>query len=277
MSSSVWNGSLSVSLLNVPVKLVSGQGDGDIELHMFRKSDASRIRQKYYAEADGPNGPTVAYADTQRGYEAGDGSVVLLEPEDIKAAYGDSNKVGEIMMFTHLDRVPRMAAAKSYLIKPNIGGERTYSLLVAAMEAAGKVAVLRYYMRERMNLAMIYVKDSYLVLEQLRWADDVRTPDFAVPENSWSAEEVKQAVALIDAMTPEDEFDYASYKDEGRIKLGQVVQSKIEGGKATSPTRPPVDKGTEQFADVMAGIQASLAAAKKVPAARKPRSRKVSA
>lgn len=270
MTSSVWNGSLSVSLLNVPVKLVPGQGDGDIELHMYRKSDASRIRQKYYAEADGPDGPTVAYGDTQRGYEAGDGSVVLLDPEDIKAAYGESDKVGKIMMFTQIDRVPRMAAAKSYLIKPNVGGERTYSLLVAAMQAAGKVAVLKYYLRERANLAMIYVKDGYLVLEQLRWSDDVRKPDFAVPENSWSAAEVKQAVELIDAMT--DDFSYDEHRDEARVKLGEVVQSKIEGGKATAPTRPAVDKDTNQFANVMDGIQASLLAAKQnIPAARKPR------
>lgn len=271
MASSVWNGSLSVSLLNVPIKLVPGQGDGDIEMHMYRKSDASRIRQKYYAEADGPDGPTVAYADTQRGYEAGDGSVVLLNPEDIKAAYGESDKVGEILMFTHIDRVPRMAANKSYLIKPNIGGERTYSLLVAAMQAAGKVAVLRYYLRERASLAMIYVKDGYLVLEQLRWAEDVRKPDFAVPENSWSAADVKQAVELIDAMTPEDDFDYESYKDAARVKLGEVVQAKIEGGKATAPTRPAVDSNSSQFANVMDGIAASLAAAKNIPAARKPR------
>jgi DNA end-binding protein Ku len=272
---SVWNGSLSVSLLNVPVKLVPGQGDGGIEMHMYRKSDASRIRQKYYAEADGPNGPTVAYQDTQKGYETGDGSVVLLDPEDIKAAYGDADKVGEILMFTHIDRVPRAAAAKSYLIKPNVGGERTYSLLVAAMQAAGKVAVLRYFMREQANLAMIYVKDDYLVLEQLRWAEDIRVPDFAVPSNSWSAAEVKQAVELIDAMT--DDFDHSAYKDEGRAKLGEVVQSKIEGGKATAPTRPAVDSSSSQFANVMDGIAASLAAAKKVPAPRKSRAKKVSA
>jgi DNA end-binding protein Ku len=277
MTASVWNGSLSISLLNVPVKLVPGQGDGDIELHMYRKTDASRIRQKYYAEADGPDGPTVAYGDTQRGYEAGDGSVVLLDPEDIKAAYGDTNKVGEILMFTHIERVPRAAAAKSYLIKPNIGGERTYSLLVAAMKQSGKVAVLRYAMRERFNLAMIYVKDSYLVLEQLRWAEDVRKPDFAVPENSWSDQDVKQAVELIDTMT--DDFDYAKYTDDGRVNLGAVVQAKIEGGKATAPTRPAVDKNSNQFTNVMDGIAASLAAAKNIPAARKPRAsrKKVSA
>jgi DNA end-binding protein Ku len=279
MTASVWNGSITVSLLNVPIKLVPGQGDGGVEMHMYRSSDASRIRQKYYAEADGPDGPTVAYADTQRGYEAGDGSVVLLDKTDIKAAYGDADKVGKILMFTHIDRVPRAAANKSYLIKPNIGGERTYSLLVAAMQASGKVAVLEYFLRDQKNLAMIYVKDNYLVLEQLRWAEDVRKPDFAVPENSWSAAEVKQAVELIDTMT--DDFDYSAYTDEGRVRLGEVVQEKIQGGQATAPTRPAVDKNSNQFANVMDGIAASLAAAKaNVPAARKPRTatrKKVSA
>jgi DNA end-binding protein Ku len=278
MTSSVWNGSLTVSLLNIPVKLMPGQGDGGIEMHMYRSSDASRIRQKYYAEADGPDGPTVAYADTQRGYEAGDGSVVLLGKDDIKAAYGDADKVAKILMFTHIDRVPRAAAAKSYLIKPNVGGERTYSLLVAAMQQAAKVAVLQYYMRDQLNLAMIYVKDGYLVLEQLRWAEDVRKPDFVVPTSDWAAAEVKQAVELIDALT--DDFDYESHKDEGRTRLGEVVQNKIKGGEATAPTRPAVDSSSQQFASVMDGIAASLAAAKTaVPAARKPRAsrKKVSA
>lgn len=278
MTSSVWNGSLSVMLLNVPVKLMPGQGDGGIEMHMYRSSDASRIRQKYYAEADGVDGPTVAYADTQRGYEAGDGSVVLLDKDDIKAAYGDADKVAKILMFTHIDRVPRAAAAKSYLIKPNVGGERTYSLLVAAMQQAGKVAVLQYFMRDQKNLAMIYVKDNYLVLEQLRWAEDVRKPDFVVPTPDWSATEVKQAVELIDALT--DDFDYETHKDEGRVRLGEVVQEKIKGGKATAPTRPAVDSNSQQFSNVMDGIAASLAAAKKVPAPRKARTttrKKVSA
>ena len=276
MTSSVWNGSLSISLLNVPVKLVPGQGSGDIELHQYRESDASRIKFKRYAEADGPDGAEVKWGDIPKGYEAGDGSIVLLDDDDIKAAYGETNKVGDILMFTHIDRVPRMAAAKSYLIKPNVGGERTYSLLVAAMQAAGKVAVLRYAMRERFNLAMIYVKDNYLVLEQLLWTDDVRKPDFAVPENSWSDAEVKQAVELIDSMT--DDFDYSGYHDDAQKRLSEVVQAKIVGGKATAPTRPAVDKNAGQFANIMDGIAASLAAAKAakpaVPAARKPRSRK---
>jgi DNA end-binding protein Ku len=274
MTASVWNGSLSISLLNVPVKLVPGQGSGDIELHQYRASDASRVKFKRYAEADGPDGPEVAWADISKGYETGDGSIVLLDDDDIKAAYGETNKVGDILMFTHIERVPRAASAKSYLIKPNIGGERTYSLLVAAMKQSGKVAVLRYAMRERFNLAMIYVKDNYLVLEQLLWTDDVRKPDFAVPENSWSDKEVKQAVELIDSMT--DDFDYDSYHDDARARLGEVVQAKIEGGKATAPTRPAVDKDSNQFASVMDGIAASLAAAKaaKAPAPRKPRARK---
>ena len=276
MTASVWNGSITVSLLNVPIKLVPGQGDGGVEMHMYRSSDASRIRQKYYAEADGPDGPTVAYKDTQKGYEAGDGSVVLLDKTDIKAAYGDADKVGKILMFTHIDRVPRAAANKSYLVKPNVGGERTYSLLVAAMQAAGKVAVLEYYLREQKHLAVIYVKDNYLVLEELRWAEDVRKPDFAVPENSWSDAEVKQAVELIDSMT--DDFDYSGYHDDAQKRLSEVVQAKIVGGKATAPTRPAVDKNAGQFANIMDGIAASLAAAKAakpaVPAARKPRSRK---
>lgn len=279
MTASVWNGSLSISLLNVPIKLVPGQASGEIELHQYRESDASRVKFKRYAEADGPNGPEVPWADISKGYEAGDGSVVLLDDEDIKAAYGETDKVGDIMMFTHIERVPRMASAKSYLIKPNIGGERTYSLLVAAMKQSGKVAVLRYAMRERFNLAMLYVKDNYLVLEQLLWTDDVRKPDFAVPENSWSDQDIKQAVELIDSMT--DDFDYDAYHDDARARLGAVVQAKIEGGKATAPKRPAVDSNSNQFASVMDGITASLAAAKakKVPAqaARKPRARKVSA
>jgi DNA end-binding protein Ku len=269
MASSVWNGSLSISLLNVPVKLVPGTGDGEIELHQYRKADVSRIRFKRYAEADGADGAEVPWSELSKGYETGDGSVVLLGKEDFTAAYGEANKVGEIMMFTHIESVPRMASAKSYIIKPNIGGERTYSLLVAAMKSADKVAVLKYAMRERFNLAMIYVKDNYLVLEQLLWSDDVRTPDFAVPENTWSETEVKQAVALIDSMT--DNFNFEAQHDDARAKLDAVVQSKIEGGHATAPTRSAVDKGTQQFADVMAGIQASLAAAKKVPAPRKSR------
>jgi DNA end-binding protein Ku len=277
MASSVWNGSLSVSLLNVPVKLIPGQGSGDIELHQYRASDASRVKFKRYAEVDGPDGPEVKWGDIAKGYEAGDGSIVMLDDDDIKAAYGDTDKVGDILMFTHIDRVPRMAAAKSYLIKPNIGGERTYSLLVAAMQASGKVAVLRYAMRDRFNLAMIYVKDNYLVLEQLLWSDDIRKPDFAVPENSWSDADIKQAVQLIDTMT--DDFDYSAYSDDARARLDAVVQAKIEGGKTTAPTRPAVDKNNQQFANVMDGIAASLAAAKKVPAPRKARTprKKVSA
>lgn len=267
---SMWKGSFGISLLNIPVKLGAAVGDGDLKLHQHRRSDGSRIKYIRTAEVDGAEVP---YSEIVKGAEAPDGSVVLLEDDDLEKAFGEKSRNASILMFTDPVSIPRVAAGKAYVVQPDIGGEKTYKLLAESLQRTGKVAIVTIALRQRERMALVYAEDGYLYMESLEWVDDVRTPDFAVPDATVTDAEAAMADQLIESMT--GEFDYSAYHDESKVRLAELVAAKVETGQAIAGAGTP--KASTSAPDVSAALEASikaLKAAKEVPAPRKT-SRKV--
>jgi DNA end-binding protein Ku len=266
---SIWTGAITLSLLNMPVKLGSSTKDNQLGLHMVRKSDGSRIRFTRVAEADGQE---VQWNDIAKGYDAPDGSLVILDDEDFKAAYGPKNRVASILMFTNAASVPRTAIKTSYHVQPDKGGEKTYALLAGALQASGKVAILTFAMRQRVALAVLAPQDGYLILESLEWHADVLTPDFAAPPMTASEDEQALAARLIEQMT--GDFDYAAQKDVSTEAVAAVIQAKIEKGHVIAAPKP-AEPGGAAIVNMMDAIQASLKATRpeEKPKARAPRRR----
>jgi DNA end-binding protein Ku len=270
---SMWKGHLNIGFVPMPIKLGGAVGDNDLPIHQYRKSDASAIGYRKYAKADGEE---VTNDEIVKGYEVPDGRVVLLNDDDFDEAYGDVSRSAETIMFTSADRIPRVAAAKSYMVAPDKGGEKMYALLAASLNKTGKVMVIKLAMRQREILAVVYPVGPHLMVEGLEWAANVRKFDFAAPEDTASDAEHQQVEALIDVMA--DDFDHGAYADESQAKLAALVQKRIEGGEAVGPqTRPHAQEAGESFPDLMAAVQASIEARRPVPAPRKPRAKKVAA
>ncbi len=252
---STWTGSIGVSLLSLPVRLASIIDDSSLTAHQYAP-DGSRIRYKRVSEATGEE---VGYSAIRRGYDASGGTLVFLTPAEIDSALGPVSRAARILMTTDAERVPDIAKAKPFLIQPGAGGERGYALLVRGLTATGKVAIVEIGIRQRKNVAVLSPTASgYLMLQMLEYADDIRKPDFPAPAASFSSDEEKLAITLIESLS--QDFDHDALHDDSAVLLSELIERKAASGESTtadSTTESPVQQAEDLLAVLAASIEAA--------------------
>lgn len=273
---SIWSGTIGFGMMVIPVKLLPATSGGDSELHRYRRSDASRIRMRRVAEADGDEGREVPWDDTVAGYETGAGTVVLLEDDELDEAYGvtpgEPDRAARITAFTPLGSLPRMAAESSYYVQPGKGGEHAYELLAAALNRAGKAAVVSLALRKRKANALLYATgDGYLVMERLQWASSVQAPSFEAPRAGVTEAEVSQALALMEVTG--GEFDWDTAADASAQRLSEYIRARVEAGQVSgTPAVPGAVAAPANLEELLrASVEAARAAQAPAPRKRAPR------
>ena len=266
MARAIWSGSISFGLLNVPVKLYSAVSRKNVSFRELREKDGSRIRHKRVAEADGEEVP---YEDIVKGYEVAPEQYVVITRDELEEIDPKKTRAIEIQDFVDLDDIDPIYFDHPYYLGPDKGAEKAYALLVKAMGDAKKVAVARFVLRNRENLAAIRPAGNVLTMATMRFADEVVAPDElgedVVPENGRKLDkrEVEMAKQLIDSLTAD--FDPSKYHDEYREELLSLIDRKAQGksvveavSEEPKPTKAP---------DLMAALEESLAAVRGEPLA----------
>jgi DNA end-binding protein Ku len=265
MARAIWTGSISFGLLNVPVRLYSAVSRKNVSFRELRASDSSRIRHKRVAEADGEEVP---YEEIVKGYEIAPEQYVVLTRDELEELDPQKTKAIEIQDFVDLDEIDPIYFDHPYYLGPDKGAEKAYALLVKAMSDSNKVAIARFVLRNRENLAAIRPMGKVLTMATMRFADEVVTPDEledVIPENGRKLDkrEVEMAGQLIESLS--GEFDPEKYRDEYREELLSLIERKGRGEEVVEaiseepkPTKAP---------DLMAALEESLAAVKGEPLA----------
>jgi DNA end-binding protein Ku len=252
----IWSGSIGFGLVNIPVKLYSAsQPREGLDLDMLHKEDHSPIR---YARICREDGEEIPYDDIVKGYEYKKGDYIVLTQEDFKKADVKETKTIEIKQFADEDEIDSRYYEKPYYLEPDKGGERAYALLRDALEKSGKIALAKYAMRARDNMAAVRPIGKALVLIQMRFPADLRdTGDLKFPQEKAKAAELDMALALIKQQDkpfiPEDWHD--TYTEE----LEDVIKAKAKGHKPKAKGKEPQDTKVK---DLMATLKASLNDAK---------------
>lgn len=245
---------ISFGLVSIPVKLYStGDSSHRISFNMVHEECGTRVKQQYIC-------PTcdvvVPRSDMVKGYEFSKGQYVLFDAEELKAIEMPKKDAIDITEFVPEDQVEQVYLDKPYYLGPDKGGARAYRLLSRALRESGRVAIAKYATRGREYLVMVRPHDDEgLVMDQLRYADEVRTFDeVPVEEAEVKETEMELARQLID-QAASDEFDATSYTDEVRTRMLELIQQKVEGKEITvAPTEEPAT----QIIDLMAALKASL-------------------
>jgi DNA end-binding protein Ku len=208
---SIWNGAIAFGLVNIPVSLFAAETNNDLKFIYRDAQDENRIRYKRINEITGEEVP---WAQIVRSYEFPDGDYVIMTEDDFAKADPAAVKTVDIETFIRKDELSLMYLEKPYYLEPAKGAEKPYVLLRDALAEANKIAVARVVLRSREHLAVIYPKDDALVLNLIRFYDDVRTADdLQIPhEAKVSAKEMELALSLIDGMTAA--WQPEEYKDE---------------------------------------------------------------
>jgi DNA end-binding protein Ku len=250
----IWKGSISFGLVNIPIKLHAATEDKDIKLRTLHKECHSPIK---YEKTCPVCDVEVKNEDIVKAYEYTKGKFVILEDEDLEALRKENeDKAVEIIDFVKMSEIDPIYYQRSYFISPNESGSKAYSLLRKALEESQKVGIAKIMIRAKEQLAVVRVYDNTLVMETIHFPDEVRkTVDVPnVPSKDKVTEkELETAIMLIDQLTTE--FEPEKYKDDYRTALLELIEAKRTGKELVTPTeKEPVSNVT----DLMAALQASI-------------------
>ena len=264
---------ISFGLVSIPVKLFTAYESGrTIRFNQINKADGGRVKQQLVSSK---TGEPVDKDDIVKGYEFARGQYVLFDAEELEAIEAQATHSIDIREFVQLEQVPRIYLDRVYYLGTDKGGARAYHLLAEALSESGRAAVGSYAARGKQYLVLVRPVDGALVLEQLRYADEIRSIE-AVPidKADVKAEELKLARQLIDQASAE-EFHPEQYTDEVYERLKALIDSKVAGEDITVVATEHAQ--TAKVVDLMAALKASLgegAAAKPAKAAPKRETRK---
>src|SRR5215467_6849192 len=170
----IWKGSISFSLVNIPISLYTATRREELKFRLLRKSDLSPINYKRVAEADGRE---VAWEDIVKGYEYEKGKFVVLKEEDFRRADIEATQTVEIVEFVPLEEIDPMFFDKPYYLEPQKAGAKAYSLLREALTKSGKVGIAKVVIKTRQHLAAVKPVNNALVLELMHFADELLQPN----------------------------------------------------------------------------------------------------
>lgn len=258
---SIWKGAISFGLVNIPVSLYSAEERNDLKFSLIDKRDESKIR---YQRINETTGEEVSYDNIVKAYEFDDGDYVIMTDEDFEKVDVEATKTVDIETFIMRDELNFMYLEKPYFIAPTKGGEKPYVLLREAMEKTGKIAIARVVIRTKAYLAAIYSSDNILVLNLIRFHDELRSSEeLKIPESvKLSEKEMDLAESLIDGMTatwkPED------YEDEYKDAVMKRIEAKSKKkGKIEEPEEvEEKDSGSGKVVDIMDLLKKSVEAKK---------------
>lgn len=250
---SIGSATLSFGLVSVPIKLFStGESSAAISFNWLHKKDGSRLKQQYVCAKDGEK---VEKDEMVKGYEFTKGQYVIFAPEELKALEEKASNAIEVQEFVPAKQVDRVYVEKSYFLGPDKGGERAYRLLAEALKQTGRVAVGQYAARGKQYVVSVRPEENGLVMEQLRYANEVRRiDDVPIPKVDVKKPELQLAVQLVEQASSEA-FRPENYEDNVRKRVLEQIQRKVEGKEITEE---PAEAPKTQIIDLMEALKASL-------------------
>ena len=252
---SLWTGSISFGLINIPVKLFSAVQESALDLDMLDKTDHSSIKFKRVNENSGKE---VAYENIVKGYKLDDG-YVILEDEDFEAADAVKTKMIEIINFVDQKEIDSLYYEQPYYLEPDKAAVKAYAMLRDALEASGKVGVTTFVLRNKEGLAILKPYKNVIVLNRIRFSQEIRdTTELKLPPvSATKTKEMDMANKLIEQLT--EKFNIEEYKDTYAEKLLKRIKEKAKGKKATPAKLKVVHKQSDNLMDM---LKASLATKK---------------
>jgi DNA end-binding protein Ku len=251
----IWKGALTFGLVNIPVELKSAVRTDNISFRLLHEEDLSPVKYERVCQRDGD---PVPWSEIVKGYEYEKGKFVVLSDEDFKAAALESSKTIDILDFVQESEIdPRFFETPYYLV-PSKGGEKAYALLREAVRNAGAVGIGKIIIRQSQHLAGVKVVGDALVLEIMRFANElVDADEFNFPgADVVRPQELKMAEQLVANLA--EPFDPEKYTDEYRANLMKIIRAKMKGKKVTLKEERE-EPGDAKVLDLMAKLQASLA------------------
>jgi DNA end-binding protein Ku len=260
----IWNGSISFGLVNIPVGLAlatkPAARQSDVSFRQLHRECMTPIKQKRWCEV---HDREVERDEIVKGWEVSKGEFVLVEEADLEAIMQvDDSKTIAITRFVDASEVDPVFFDRTYYLAParDAAAQRPYVLLLRAMQETGKAGLGRFVRQGAEHLCLIRPKGDALALETLFIAEDVNSQ--AEIEEAVSGSEVKEAELglaqqVIDSL--EGEFDPDELTSEYRQNLKQMLEAKLDGQEIV---KPEPEEEAAPVVDLLDALKKSVAEVK---------------
>lgn len=287
----LWKGAISFGLVHIPVGLHTASSEQGIDFDWLDRRTMDHVG---YKRINKKTGKEIDRDDIVKGVEYESGHYVIISPEEIAAAYPRTTQTIEIQMFVDAGDIPFVYLERPYYVAPINKGHKVYALLRETLAQTGKVGLAKVVIATKEHLAALVPSGDVLVLNLLRWGDEIKPlDDLDLPPSGTKAAkispaELKMAQQLVQDMA--GTWEPQNFKNEFKERVMELVQKKVKSGNTETVLEPEEEapSTTAEVIDLTELLQRSLKgrggassapaksaakpAAKKAAAKSKPRS-----
>lgn len=266
----LWKGAISFGLVHIPVALHSATVNQSLDFDWLDKRTMDRVG---YKRVNKSTGKEVTSTNIVKGIEYDDGQYVVLTQDEIKAAYPKTTQTVEIEAFVSLDDIPFVYLDRPYYMSPIGRGDKVYALLREVLKKTHKVAVAKVVIQTKQHLAIVMACGPALVLNLLRWGDEVRPwdeldlPPEGVKSTGLTAKEIQMGEQLVQDMSAS--WQPEQFTDSFKEQIMALVREKAEAGDITAVQEAEAEDDAPTGAtihDLTEILQRSLKAGTRTPA-----------
>jgi DNA end-binding protein Ku len=248
---SIWNGTVTFGLVNVPIKLFSAIESKTVHFNEVHAKDGAKIEHRRICPKEDKQ---VDYDEIVKGYEVSSGRYVVLEKDEVKAAAGDRGKVVHIEEFVEARDIDPVFYEKTYYVGSR-DDEDAYRLLHEALKRSGRAGIGRFTFHDREYLVALRALDDVIALHTLRFHDELVSAEeleIELGRAKPGKREVDMAGRLLDSL--DEDFDADRYEDTYRESVLALIKRKAAGKEIDLTAQEEPEQGD----DLAAALEASL-------------------
>lgn len=223
----IWTGAISFGLVNVPVKLYSATEKRAVTLHQVHDADGGRIRNERRCDVCGRK---ISYDHIEKAHVDADETVVLTKKE-LDALPQERSREIAVVEFVPSQQIDPILYDKSYFLEPTGKSPKAYVLLRRTLEKTDRTAIVQLALRQRTRLAALRARGELLMVQTLRWPEEMRNPSFPALDEKVrvSAKEMDLAASLV--KTYAADFSPGDFHDEYEVQLEKLIDAKLKQGE----------------------------------------------
>lgn len=235
----IWKGAITFGLVHIPVGLHTATTESGVDFDWLDRRSMDPVG---YKRINKRTGKEIESKDIVKGVEYEDGQYVIISPDEIAAAYPRTTQTIEIQQFVEAAEVSFVYLERPYYVAPINKGQKVYALLRDTLVKSGKIGIAKVVIQTKQHLAALIPMGDALVLNLMRWGDDVKSvedldlPKAGAKSMSPSAAELKMAKMLVDEMSAQ--WNPADYQDEFKAAIMGLVEKKVKAGKTETVVEP---------------------------------------
>ena len=228
MPRAIWKGAISFGLVHIPVELYPAESRQGLDLDILDRRDFGAVGYKLYNKHTGKD---IERKDTVKGYQYERDKYVVLSEEDLKRANVEATQTIDIQSFVDANEVSPLYFEQPYYLAPGKGGDKVYVLLRETLRKANKIGIAQVVIRTKQHLAALMPVDEVIVLNILRYQEEIRSlegialPDAKSKRAVVSDKEIKMALSLLEDMT--ESWQPERYHDTYREDVMAMIEKKV--------------------------------------------------